>query len=68
MNSVAVSIPLFSTLIFSAPTGRAGPHSFELLPTGEAAPHIFGKGVISTPGDEAGGFSAQMAVNSTSRR
>jgi hypothetical protein len=54
-NSVAVSIPLFSILIFSAPTVRAGPHSFELLPTGEAAPHIFGKGVISTPGDEAGG-------------
>jgi Tol biopolymer transport system component len=37
------------------PTLHAGPHSFELLPTGEDAPHLFAKGVISTPGDEAGG-------------
>jgi hypothetical protein len=33
----------------------AGPKSFELLPTDASAPHMFGEGVISTPGDEAGG-------------
>jgi hypothetical protein len=33
----------------------AGPRSFELLPTDASEPHLFGEGVISTPGDEAGG-------------
>jgi hypothetical protein len=37
-------------------TRAAGPDalSYELLPTG-AGPHLFAEGVISTPGDEAGG-------------
>src|SRR6202043_3604852 len=29
--------------------------SFELLPTEGDGPHLFAEGVISTPGDEAGG-------------
>jgi WD40-like Beta Propeller Repeat len=33
----------------------AGPRSFESLPTDASGPHLFGEGVISTPGDEAGG-------------
>jgi hypothetical protein len=58
------------------PTLHAGPHSFEVLPTGEDAPHLFGKGVISTPGDEAGGvfspdgrefYFAQMNPTNTFR-
>lgn len=31
-----------------------GPHSYDLLPSG-GEPHLFAEGVISTPGDEAGG-------------
>ena len=49
-------------LVSSAPRGdscaralQAGPRSFELLPTGGRGPHLFAEGVISTPGDEAGG-------------
>ena len=38
-----------------APRLQAGPRSFELLPTGGDGPHLFAEGVISTPGDEAGG-------------
>jgi hypothetical protein len=37
------------------PSLYAGPRSFELLPTGGDEPHLFAEGVISTPGDEAGG-------------
>ena len=33
----------------------AGPKSYELLPTDSREPHLLGEGVISTPGDEAGG-------------
>jgi hypothetical protein len=32
-----------------------GPKSFEMLPTDGDGPHLLGEGVISTPGDEAGG-------------
>ena len=46
---------LFAALAATAPCMFAGPKSFELLPTDPSAPHIFGEGVISTPGDEAGG-------------
>jgi len=38
-----------------APSLRAGPRSFELLPSDGTGPHLFAEGVISTPGDEAGG-------------
>jgi hypothetical protein len=48
-------VSLLCVFVFSASALHAGPHSFELLPTSEEGPHIFGKGVISTPGDEAGG-------------
>jgi hypothetical protein len=41
--------------IGAASTLTAGPRSFELLPTDPSSPHLFGEGVISTPGDEAGG-------------
>lgn len=55
IRSLGLSVSLLSALVLYAPTLHAGPHSFELLPTGEDAPHLLGKGVISTPGDEAGG-------------
>jgi hypothetical protein len=41
-------------LLFASRT-QAGPRSFELLPTDGEGPHLFAEGVISTPGDEAGG-------------
>jgi hypothetical protein len=46
---------LFAALAVTPPNVFAGPKSFELLSTDTSAPHIFGEGVISTPGDEAGG-------------
>jgi hypothetical protein len=45
----------FSAVAIRVPTAQAGPRSFELLPTGGEEPHLFGEGMISTPGDEAGG-------------
>lgn len=33
----------------------AGPKSFEMLPNDTSGPRLFAEGVISTPGDEAGG-------------
>lgn len=41
--------------VAAASAAFAGPRSFELLPTDASGPHLFGEGVISTPGDEAGG-------------
>ncbi len=39
-----------------APAGvPAGPKSFEMLPSDARGPRLFAEGVISTPGDEAGG-------------
>ena len=55
-RSLGLSASLLSAFALHAPTLHAGPHSFELLPTGEDSPHLFGKGVISTPGDESGGI------------
>jgi Tol biopolymer transport system component len=54
-RSLWLSISLLCASLLSASALRAGPHSFERLPGGEEGPHIFGRGVISTPGDETGG-------------
>ena len=46
---------LFAATAATASIAFAGPKSYELLPTDASGPHLFGEGVISTPGDEAGG-------------
>jgi hypothetical protein len=43
------------TLALAAGGAIAGPKSFELLPNDTSGPRLFAEGVISTPGDEAGG-------------
>ena len=43
------------TLALAAGDALAGPKSFELLPNDTSGPRLFAEGVISTPGDEAGG-------------
>src|ERR1700753_2390425 len=51
-----IRLCLFSSaLAVAGSTAFAGPRSFELLPTDTSEPPLFGEGVISTPGDEAGG-------------
>jgi hypothetical protein len=47
--------PLLCIVSICAPRLEAGPRSYELLPTQGEGPHLFAEGVISTPGDEAGG-------------
>ncbi len=42
-------------LVIAAPVAAAGPKSFEVLPKDMSGPRLVGEGVISTPGDEAGG-------------
>ena len=54
-NTFARFLLLALSSIAAAPTAFSGPRSFELLPTDPSGPHVFGDGVISTPGDEAGG-------------
>src|ERR1700687_4883035 len=51
---ILLLVPCLCVVAIYAPGVQAGPRSFELLPTGEG-PHLFAEGVISTPGDEAGG-------------
>jgi hypothetical protein len=51
---VQIVLFVFATT-FAASTATAGPRSFELLPADASGPHLLGEGVISTPGDEAGG-------------
>jgi hypothetical protein len=53
-KTIWLLIPCLCVAAICAPGAQAGPRSFELLPTGDG-PHLFAEGVISTPGDEAGG-------------
>ena len=46
---------LFVTLATATFVAFAGPKSYETLPKDVSGPRLFGEGVISTPGDEAGG-------------
>jgi len=61
MTRKSIRICLALAGIFTAigaERAEAGPKSYELLPN-DGTPHLFAEGVISTPGDEAGGvFSA----------
>ena len=49
----ACAVAIFTAVLTN--NAHAGPKSYEMLPTDGTAPHLFAEGVISTPGDEAGG-------------
>jgi hypothetical protein len=53
-KTIWLLIPCLCVAAICAAGAQAGPRSFELLPKGDG-PHLFAEGVISTPGDEAGG-------------
>jgi hypothetical protein len=54
-KTIWLLVPCLCVVSICAPRIQAEPRSFELLPTGGEGPHLFAEGVISTPGDEAGG-------------
>ena len=56
-GSILASYACAVAILTAVLTGNAhaGPKSYQMLPTDGTAPHLFAEGVISTPGDEAGG-------------